>query len=83
MVIPHAVTEAATTDEILQQAARVNSMDNFKPVWERLLESLFIDRLDGNEEIVERVLNDPAFRRVASDQMMQDVYTRLRLQTAS
>lgn len=53
-------------------------MDNFKPVWDRILDGLFVDRLDGNEEIVERVLNDPAFRGLASDQLMRQVYDRLK-----
>ena len=72
------VAEAASNDDTLKQAARVNSIDNFKPVFERLIEGLFIDRLEGNEEIVDRVLNDPAFRGVASDQLMREVYERLR-----
>lgn len=72
------VAEAAAADETLKQAARVNTIDNFKPVFERLLEGLFVDRLDGNEEIVERVLNDPAFRGLASDQLMRQVYERLK-----
>jgi type I restriction enzyme R subunit len=71
------VAEAAANDETLMQAARVNTLDNFKPVFDRLIEGLFVDRLDGNEEIVERVLNDPAFRGLASDQLMRQVYDRL------
>lgn len=72
------VAEAAAADETLKQAARVNSLDNFKPVFDRLIEGLFVDRLDGNEEIVDRVLNDPVFRGLASDQLMRQVYERLK-----
>jgi type I restriction enzyme R subunit len=77
------VAEAAANDETLKQAARVNTLDNFKPVFESLIEGLFVDRLDGNEEIVDRVLNDPAFRGRASDQLMRQVYDRLKQGRAS
>ena len=56
----------------------MNNLDNFKPVFERLIEGLFIDRLDGNEEIVDRILNDKAFRGLASEQLMRQVYERLK-----
>ena len=56
----------------------MNNLDNFKPVFERLIEGLFIDRLDGNEEIVDRILNDKAFRGLASEQLMLQVYERLK-----
>jgi type I restriction enzyme R subunit len=72
------VAEAATENETLKTAAQVNTPDNFKHVFDKMLEGLFIDRMEGNEEIFDRVMNDPAFRNLASEQLMREVYRRLR-----
>ncbi|MDN5938717.1 MAG: hypothetical protein L0H83_08640, partial [Salinisphaera sp.] len=44
----------------------------------RSLESLLIERMEGNEEIFVRMMNDKAFRDLAADEIMQSVYARLR-----
>jgi type I restriction enzyme R subunit len=72
------VTEAAIENETLQTAARVNTLDNFRHVFERMLEGLFIDRMEGNEEIFDRIMQDAAFRDTASTHLMREVYERLR-----
>src|SRR5258708_30033014 len=59
-------------------AARANTLDNFKHVFDRMLEGFFVDRMEGNEEIFDRIMNDPAFRNLASEQLMREVYERLR-----
>jgi type I restriction enzyme R subunit len=43
-----------------------------------MLEGLFIDRMEGNEKIFDRIMNDPQFRNLASMHLMRDVYGRLR-----
>lgn len=48
------------------------------PVLYRLLEGLFIDRMDGNEEIFDRIMNDAQFRDLASRHLVRDGYGRLR-----
>jgi type I restriction enzyme, R subunit len=72
------VAEAAVDNETLQTAAKVNTLDNFKHVFERMLEGLFIDRMEGNEEIFDRIMQDAGFRDVASAHLVRDVYERLR-----
>jgi hypothetical protein len=42
-----------------------------------MLEGFFIDRMEGNEEIFDRVMNDLAFRNLAAEHLMRDVYQRL------
>jgi type I restriction enzyme R subunit len=42
-----------------------------------MLENLFIERMDGNEEIFGRLMNDDDFRRVAAEHLLHDVYERL------
>lgn len=72
------VTEAAVENETLRTAANVNTLDNFRHVFERMLEGLFIDRMEGNEEIFDRIMQDGNFRDVASAHLMREVYERLR-----
>jgi type I restriction enzyme R subunit len=59
-------------------AAQVNTIANFKPVFDRMLENLFMDRMRDNKEIPKRVVNDREFRKVAAACLMRDVYSRLR-----
>jgi type I restriction enzyme, R subunit len=72
------VEEIAITNETLKMAAMANSMDNFEHVFNRMLEGLFIDRMDGNEEIFDRVMADKIFRSHVAKALMQTVYERLR-----
>jgi type I restriction enzyme R subunit len=71
------VAWAAIDNETLRTAARVNTMENFKPVFDRILETLFIERMEGNEDIFDRLVNDPEFRAIAASELMRNVYDRL------
>ena len=72
------IVEAAMTDEGLQQAAAVNPSDKFELVFKSLLETLFVERMDQNEEIFVRYMNDPAFQKVVTSWMAAQAYGRLR-----
>lgn len=72
------VAEAAVENATLKTAANVNTIDNFKFVFDRLLEGLFIDRMEGNEEIFDKVMKDNQFRDLVSTHLMREVYDRLR-----
>ncbi|MBN1488050.1 MAG: type I restriction endonuclease subunit R [Anaerolineae bacterium] len=68
---------AASNSEELQQAALVNSEDNFALLFNRLLETLFVERMDQNEAIFSRYMNDTAFQEVVSALLGQEVYRKL------
>jgi type I restriction enzyme R subunit len=72
------MVEEAVADEKLRQAAAVNPEDKFALVFGGLLESLFMERMDQNEEIFARYMNDGAFKKVVSAWLAQQVYTRIR-----
>jgi type I restriction enzyme R subunit len=59
--------EDAEQDRQVREAAAVNTMDNFKYVFNHRLDDFVVDRLDQNGAIGARILNDPAFKRVVSD----------------
>jgi type I restriction enzyme R subunit len=72
------VKETAIVNEQLQQAAKANSLENFEPVFNKQLENLFIERMEGNEEIFVRLMNDDSFRSIAARHLVEAVYSRLR-----
>jgi type I restriction enzyme R subunit len=71
------VKETAITNEELTEAAKVNSLENFSLVFEKMLERLFVERMEGNEEIFVRLMNDNDFRNVASKHLVRDVYSAI------
>jgi hypothetical protein len=42
-----------------------------------MLETLFIERMEQNEEVFARYMNDPAFQKVITTWMSDEVYRRL------
>ena len=72
------IVAVATKSEELQQAAQVNSSDKFSLLFNRLLESLFIERMDQNEEIFARFMNDSDFQSSLAQLLGSEVYERLR-----
>ncbi len=72
------LVEAAMGDDGLRRAAAVNPSDKFELVFKNVLESLFADRMDQNEEIFVRFMNDAAFQRVVTTWMADEAYRRFR-----
>jgi len=72
------IVEAALNDEGLKQAAVVNPGDKFELVFKSLLETLFVERMDQNEEIFVRFMNDPAFQKIVTTWMASQAYQRIR-----
>jgi type I restriction enzyme, R subunit len=72
------IVEAAMADDGLRQAAAVNPSDKFELVFKHLLERLFMERMDQNEEIFVRYMNDTAFQKVVTSWMASEAYRRLR-----
>jgi type I restriction enzyme R subunit len=72
------IIEAAIADAGLRQAAAVNPGDKFELVFRNLLEKLFVERMDQNEEIFVRFMNDPAFQKVVTNWMASEAYQKLR-----
>jgi len=70
------IREEAMADEALQQAAAANTLEAFKTVFEPALESLFIGRMERNETIAARFLDDADFRGAVSRLIMQQVRER-------
>ena len=72
------MVEAAMADDDLRQAAAVNPEGKFELVLRNLLERLFVERMDQNEEIFVRYMNDTPFRDVVSAWIASEAYRRFR-----
>ena len=72
------IREDAVTDNNLRQAAIANTMENFGYVFLKALEGLFIDRMEQNEEITAKFMNEDQFREAVSQHLLKEVYEQIR-----
>ena len=72
------IIEAAVRDEALRQAAQVNPQDKFSLVFDNLLETYFIERIEQNEETFSRFMNEADFQKMVTKWISSQVYNRLR-----
>jgi type I restriction enzyme R subunit len=75
------IREEAVANEELVQAANANTKENFRFVFQKALEGLFIDRMEQNEELFARYMNDAAFRKVVDEHLLTQVYNNIREQS--
>lgn len=71
------ITEAATRVEAVRQAAENNPIGKFQLVFGEILESLFIERMDLNEDLFAKYMNDPEFKELAAEWLGQQVYEKI------
>ena len=74
------VQAAATENEKIRQAAEANNLSNFEPVFNQHLETLLLDRMNGNEEIFNRIMNDEAFKNFIAQKLMYNVFEKINRQ---
>ncbi|GAL85565.1 hypothetical protein MYP_2794 [Sporocytophaga myxococcoides] len=72
------VKQAAVENEKIKEAAQANTMDNFRHIWEKMITTILIDRMQGNEKIFQKLMDDKIFRGMASEHLMKEVYNWLR-----
>lgn len=71
------ISEAAIQNESLQKAAEVNSFDKFQLVFKQVLESLFIERMELNEELFTNYMGKPELQDLVSKWLGGQVYKRM------
>ncbi|MCC6009264.1 MAG: type I restriction endonuclease subunit R [Rhodobacteraceae bacterium] len=72
------IRASAEEDEKIVEAAKANNLSNFSSYLERMLDELFIDRMEGNEEIFSRVMTDKEFRSAAHEHLALEIFRRIR-----
>lgn len=70
--------QQAKQDQDVVERAMANPLDNFELAMKPKVETLMIDRMDQNQEIVNRYLNDAAFQSAAFKEIVKRVYEEIR-----
>jgi type I restriction enzyme R subunit len=70
------IVESASQSEGLEQAAKVNSLDKFRLVFNQALDTLFIERMELNEELFAEYMGRPELRDLISNALGEQVYKR-------
>ena len=70
--------ESWAADEKLAARARNNDFQNFRLVFDRTFLDTVVKRMDENEDIFKRILDEPNFRQTVLDHYAERLYGRLR-----
>ncbi|HLJ95493.1 MAG TPA: hypothetical protein VKU02_20115 [Gemmataceae bacterium] len=73
----HQLRAEALTDEHLREVVTANPLDNFRYVFVKALEGLFIDRREQDEELFAKYMNDGDFRELVSEHLLKQVYEQI------
>lgn len=73
--------EGWVADDELSDQARNNSLDNFRLAFERKFLQTIVTRVDDNEEIYKRILDDEDFQATLAEFYLRKVYKRIREDT--
>lgn len=71
------IEEEMIQDVNLKKQAKVNELDTFKYAFEELFLNKLIERMDQNQEIFEKILDDKSFGNLVKKFIMNKVYNRL------
>ena len=72
------IRASAENNENIAEVARANSFNDFASYLDRMLDELFIARMEGNEEIFSKVMTDTAFRSAAHEHLASEIFLRVR-----
>lgn len=72
------IRASAEGNERIVEAAKANNLPNFSAYLERVLDELFIDRMENNEEIFSRVMTDKEFHSAAHEHLAEEIFKRAR-----
>ena len=69
---------SAEASEQIKEAAKANNLSDFTAYLGRVLDELFIERMEGNEEIFSRIMTDREFRSAASEHLAFEIFEKSR-----
>jgi type I restriction enzyme R subunit len=71
------IAEAASQNESLKMSAAVNSLDKFQLVFRQVLETLFVERMELNEELFASYMGKLDMQELVAKWLGSQVYDRL------
>ena len=69
---------SAEASEQIKEAAKANNLRDFTAYLGRVLDELFIERMEGNEEIFSTIMTDREFRSAASEHLAFEIFEKSR-----
>ena len=69
---------SAKLDPDIMAAAGANSLENFSTFLQRVFDDLLIERMEGNEAIVARIMGDGSFRKLVISEMARQLHEQAR-----
>ena len=72
------VVETAILSDDIKTAAKVNPADKFELVFKNILQEIFAERIDQNEEIFARFMNDNQFQKLVTSWLAKQAFTKLK-----
>jgi type I restriction enzyme R subunit len=64
-------------DEKLQVQAKANKIDTFKYAFEDLFQSKLLERMDQNQDIFDKIIENKAFGKLVKELMLKKVYSKI------
>ncbi|GFE71898.1 type I restriction endonuclease subunit R [Chroococcus sp. FPU101] len=71
------IEEALVQDQVLSQQAKSNSIQNFRYGFEEIFLTKLIERMDLNQDIFAKIIDDKEFGSAVKDWILEKVYHRL------
>jgi type I restriction enzyme R subunit len=71
------IEEELISDKTLQKQAKVNKIDTFKYAFNDMFTNKLIERMDQNQDIFEKILEDKNFGDLVKKMILKNVYSKL------
>lgn len=75
--------DAIANEELMKVAHANNDINNFGLVFKKVLEGFFVERMDQNQEIFEKFMENNEFQKLVTDYLMKQVYDGIRTKEKS
>jgi len=72
------IVETAIADEDIIQAAQSNSQDKFTLMFKSILQQLFIERIDQNEDIFARFMEEKDFNKALAELLAKEAFKKIK-----
>lgn len=71
------IIETAITDDAIIKAAQSNPQDKFTLMFKSILQQLFIERIDQNEDIFARFMEERNFNKALTEILFKEAYNKI------
>ncbi|QSB29085.1 type I restriction endonuclease subunit R [Flavobacterium sp. CLA17] len=73
------IIQTAIADEDIILAAKANSQDKFTLMFKSILQQLFMERIDQNEDIFARFMGEKDFNKAVTELLAKEAFTKIKI----